>query len=283
MADKYRTTGSDGAVERFVDQGAGTGTNYWTRVMQTFLGAGTALIGKVDVNTAVAPAEVVVAGAASVLGKITTIPVTAANVSNTIFVRCPAGAGVSRIMWSVFADNAFTVTKHRSRTVVNAPTITLASVQANDTVIINGLTFTAHADTTVEATGQFKIDGATDTLDADELVKCINTRFAALGLTADAPAAVITLTATTATTTQCVTGVGGTRIICAQALPLLLELDPQGIDGNPIVNATATGSSAYKGQLIEQIIDGWDQAYLGIANNGADAMVLVVGATVLGF
>ncbi len=33
MADKYRTTGSDGTVERFVDQGAGTGTQYWARMM----------------------------------------------------------------------------------------------------------------------------------------------------------------------------------------------------------------------------------------------------------
>jgi hypothetical protein len=31
MADIYRVTGSDGACERFVDKGAGTGTNYWAR------------------------------------------------------------------------------------------------------------------------------------------------------------------------------------------------------------------------------------------------------------
>jgi hypothetical protein len=231
----------------------------------------------------IAPAELVVAGAASVLGKIVTIPIAASGVSNTIFVRCPAGAGVGRILWSVFADNAFTVTKYRSNAAapVNAPTVTLASVQANDTVIINGLTFTAHANTTVEATGQFSI-GGDDTADAAELVKCINTRFAALGITATSALGVVTLAATTATTTQCVTGVGGARIVCAQTLPLLLDLDPQGIDGNPIVNTTTTGSSAYKGQLVEQYIDGWAHGYLGIANNGADAMVLAVGATRLG-
>ena len=33
MADKYRTAGSDGVVERFIDQGSGTGTNYWTRAV----------------------------------------------------------------------------------------------------------------------------------------------------------------------------------------------------------------------------------------------------------
>ena len=32
-ADIYRTTGSDGVVERFIDMGAGTGTNYWCRVV----------------------------------------------------------------------------------------------------------------------------------------------------------------------------------------------------------------------------------------------------------
>jgi hypothetical protein len=281
MADKYRTTGSDGAVERFVDQGAGTGTNYWTRVMQTFLGAGSALIGKVDVHTAVAPAEVVVAGAASTLGKIGTIAAGA-----TLFVRIPCATtapATSRALWRVSANKAHTITKYRARTVVNAPTITLASVQANDTVIINGLTFTAHADTTVEATGQFKIDGATDTLDADELVKCINTRFAALGLTADAPAAVITLTATTATVTQCVTGVGGARIVCAQTLPLGLDLDVQGMDGNPIVDATATGTAAHNGKLIEQSCDGYPHLYLSVKNDSGDALTLVVGSTLLSF
>jgi hypothetical protein len=35
MADVYRTTGSDGVVERFIDKGTGTGTQYWSRAMES--------------------------------------------------------------------------------------------------------------------------------------------------------------------------------------------------------------------------------------------------------
>lgn len=47
MADVYRTTGSDGVVERFVDMGTGTGTQYYARMTETTLPTGTATIGKV--------------------------------------------------------------------------------------------------------------------------------------------------------------------------------------------------------------------------------------------
>lgn len=57
---------------------------------------------------------------------------------------------------------------------VNASTkLTLVSVAAGDSLIINGLTFTAHANTTTKANREFAISG-TDTADAYQLVLCIN-------------------------------------------------------------------------------------------------------------
>lgn len=51
--------------------------------------------------------------------------------------------------------------------------ITLASVTAAQTVVINGTVFTAHGTVTTKSSRQFKIDG-TDTQDADELCSLIN-------------------------------------------------------------------------------------------------------------
>ena len=45
MADVYRSTGSDGVVERFIDMGAGTGTQYWARSV-----ASTSSLGWFDVT-----------------------------------------------------------------------------------------------------------------------------------------------------------------------------------------------------------------------------------------
>jgi hypothetical protein len=51
--------------------------------------------------------------------------------------------------------------------------ITLATVTNGQTVIINGIVFTAHTNTTTKSTRTFSIVG-TDTQDADELCACIN-------------------------------------------------------------------------------------------------------------
>lgn len=52
-------------------------------------------------------------------------------------------------------------------------TLALSNVLAADAVTINGLVFTAHANTTTKSTRNFKIDG-TDSADGDELAACIN-------------------------------------------------------------------------------------------------------------
>lgn len=56
---------------------------------------------------------------------------------------------------------------------VQAATVTLATFTAGSTIVINGITFTAHASTTTVANREFSIAG-TDTEDAAELVTCIN-------------------------------------------------------------------------------------------------------------
>jgi hypothetical protein len=79
---------------------------------------------------------------------------------------------------------------------VTKATITLATFLAGGTITINGLVFTAHADTTTYANREFSISG-NDTADAAELVKCINVATAGAygvpGIKATSDAGVVTL------------------------------------------------------------------------------------------
>lgn len=71
--------------------------------------------------------------------------------------------------------------------------ITLATVTNGQTVVINGVTFTAHTNTTTYTTRTFSIAG-TDTQDADELAACINHDIYGIsGMTAVAATGTITL------------------------------------------------------------------------------------------
>ena len=79
---------------------------------------------------------------------------------------------------------------------VTEMTITLATFLAAGTITINGLIFTAHADTTTPANREFSIAG-TDTQDAAELVTCINdATYGVPGITASNVAGAVTLIAT---------------------------------------------------------------------------------------
>jgi len=79
---------------------------------------------------------------------------------------------------------------------VTEATLTLATVLAGEAVTINGLTFTAHANTTTKASRQFKIDGD-DTADAVALVGCINdATYGVPGITATSALGVVTLKST---------------------------------------------------------------------------------------
>lgn len=107
--------------------------------------------------------------------------------------------------------------------------VTCASAQAGDTVTINGLVFTGHADTTTEANREWDI--ADDNAAAAALVTCINdATYGVPGVTASATGAVvylyrdseddsITLTSSNATRLACVTTVGGVPGVVAAATP----------------------------------------------------------------
>lgn len=78
---------------------------------------------------------------------------------------------------------------------VTKQTITLASVAATEAVAINGITFTAHADTTTAADREFSISGD-DTADAVELKNLINdATYGVPGVMATSAAGVVTVEA----------------------------------------------------------------------------------------
>jgi len=83
-----------------------------------------------------------------------------------------------------------------ANTEVTECTLTLESVAAADIIKINGITFTAHANTTTAAKREYKIDGD-DSADAAALAALINdATYGVPGVTATANANVITLKAT---------------------------------------------------------------------------------------
>jgi hypothetical protein len=222
------------------------------------------------------PEETVVAGANSTLGKIGTI----ANAA-VIYVRCPASAAnYSKIMWRISADKTHDVQLYRARdTVRNTVTMTLADVDNGDTVVINGLTFTGHTNTTTPASRQFSIAG-TDVQDATEFVSVLNdATYGVPGVTASnvgGTSATITLTATTATTIQAVLGTAGAGEIAITDTTLInLTMDGSSSTGRTANNTTA-------GIFFEQYLDGYPDGWLGITNkSGGDAATVVIGATLV--
>lgn len=93
----------------------------------------------------------------------------------------------------VITNAAATIT---ADTKVKKATVTLATLLAGSTVVINGLTFTAHATVTTYANREFSISG-NDTADAAELVLCINhATYGVPGVTATSNLGVVTLVAT---------------------------------------------------------------------------------------
>ena len=112
-----------------------------------------------------------------------------------------------------------------ARTLINALVapmaahIALAKVQAGDTFTVNGLTFTGHATVTTAATRQFKVDEATASDTADELVTLLDdatygvedttsvNASGAIGITRDTADVTVTITAAPAATSvhSCIT------------------------------------------------------------------------------
>ena len=91
-------------------------------------------------------------------------------------------------------------------------TLTLATVTAGQTVIINGVTFTAHASTTTPVNREFSISG-NDEADAEELLTLINdASFGVTGITATRSGAVLTLRESGAPTGSVAVTVSGTAV-----------------------------------------------------------------------
>lgn len=88
-----------------------------------------------------------------------------------------------------------------ANTKVTEATLTLLNVANGDAITINGVTFTAHTNTTTAASRQFKIDGD-DSADATALAGLINNAtYGVPGVVAVAASAVITLRAADGATT----------------------------------------------------------------------------------
>lgn len=114
-----------------------------------------------------------------------------------------------------------------ANTLVASATLTLATTLNTHTIIINGLTFLAHTDTTVLASRQFSISGD-DTADADELASCINdATYGVPGVTAVAVTGTITLTSTVpgATVITAAQGVGATITVATLFAEAFVEID----------------------------------------------------------
>jgi hypothetical protein len=286
-AQGFNATSKDGRVH-FVPIASGqyilpvlynptTGSATVTITMKTYNGDVSTANSQAGTGSLVMPsvaAETVVAGASSVLGKIGTIAAAA-----TIYVRVPCAAAspaTARANIRIQCDKAWAATFYHARTILNAPTITLTTPSVDDTVIINGLTFTAKATESL-ANRQFNQSVDEDTA-ATSLAACINSAtYGVPGVTATAALHVVTLTATTATTTQCVTGVGGAHIVCAQTILASLEK----INNAPHVTGGAANNTT-AGTGYEVYVDGWPHIYVGVTNSdAANPMTLVVGATLL--
>lgn len=110
---------------------------------------------------------------------------------------------------------------------VTSLTLALATVLNTHTIIINGLTFTAHTNTTTVASRQFSISGD-DTADADELAICINDpTYGVPGVTATNVTGTLTLISTVpgATLITAAQGVGATITVATLKAQAYVELD----------------------------------------------------------
>jgi hypothetical protein len=126
----------------------------------------------------------------------------------------------------VITNAACTIT---ANTKVKEGTLTLASVVAAETCVINGLTFTAAAATDVTAR-EFKV-GVSDTADAVELVTCINNAtYGVPGLFASSALGVVTLRADEPGDMY-ITIVGDTHIAAATTMAdALIEVEADMLD-----------------------------------------------------
>lgn len=118
---------------------------------------------------------------------------------------------------------------------VTKGTVTLATFLVAGTITINGITFTAHVDTTTIANREFSIVG-TDTQDGDELVSCINdATYGVPGITASNAAGVVTLVSTDPGETVITVSSNpddGTCVKATMEAQAFVEIDTRQLDKN---------------------------------------------------
>jgi len=131
--------------------------------------------------------------------------------------------------------------------------ITMASVTTGDTVVIGGLTFTGHADTTTVADREFDASGD-DTADAVELISCINdATYGVPGVTATSALGVVSLTRATAGTPNTITQTGDTMTMEYQVVQ---EVVAGSIVDTDLVTASYTYDSTDSGDAYTVITPG---------------------------
>lgn len=114
---------------------------------------------------------------------------------------------------------------------VSKATVVLASVANGEAIVINGVTFTAHTDTTTVASRQFKIDG-NDAADAAALAGLINdATYGVAGVTATVNSATITLVVTDPGSTYLtISSAASTFTIATVEAVAFVEVDASDLD-----------------------------------------------------
>lgn len=143
-----------------------------------------------------------------------------------VYEATNAGAGSAQLLPSA----TVTIT---ANALVASMTLTLATCLNTHTVVINGLTFTAHTDTTTVADREFSISG-NDTADAAELVICINDpTYGVPGCTASSALGVVTLISTVpGAVVFTVTETGATITLATLHAQAYIELDALSLTAN---------------------------------------------------
>jgi len=131
--------------------------------------------------------------------------------------------------------------------------ITLADVTTGDTIVIGGLTFTGHVDTTTVANREFDASGD-DTADAVELISCINdATYGVPGVTATSALGVVTLTRATAGTPNTITQTGDHATMKYQVIQ---EVAAGSIENTDLVTASYTYDSTDSGDAYTVVTPG---------------------------
>ena len=138
-----------------------------------------------------------------------------------VYQATNAAAGSAKLLTGATA----TIT---ANTNVTSLTLALSTVLAGHTVTVNGLLFTAHANTTTVANREFDMDG-TDDEDATDLCTCLNDAtygIAPLGLTAVNVSGTVTITSTVpGATLITATSTGGTITVATVKAQAYVEID----------------------------------------------------------